>query len=607
MLRVVSGKFGQDVDIGKICTQKCSKRIRIWSKHQKELRAIKYTPISTDGVSIYNGSCKSFIRDYFNSHLIVNSINLIVLTSKEKFLILSEIVENEINLTVFEEVFTDVKNISYISNIEKQFNILKKYIIRKEKSIFKGNSFSNFFTNSHLYKIERKIRFKNGYDRIFALAYNGGYQEVFKLKEERKDRVIIALDFNSMYSSCMEGDFAEPKSLKYINLRDKQVSLDSLLNGLYRVKLIKPKDSLFFNNYHPFTYNICTKKFKFDLNGVGEIETLLFKNEVLFYSKYFEEVKLMECIISNKKIKHPLWPRAQREYKKRISYALNKDFNNERISKYNLLTMHSSSNTKQYIYRYFRNKEDILKHLELNYMVSFPYNLSNDEKILLLIKSDYFSLQKKGNGFLLKMINFSNNKAVYSLSAQVIANSRLKMIKTIEKLLGHNTVEICYANIDSIHISIKSENVVSFFKSFKGIISERLGDFKIQAISDRGYWFDVGRYWLFKDNNVNLYKNAIFNHKGSCSKFSRNRKIKIICENEKFKYVKSAYASIENAFTYHKRLQLNDDVDKIDCFRYRLEEIRDLDVAGETYNQEILNSRGIKISLFNKLATGEVL
>jgi hypothetical protein len=107
---------------------------------------------------------------------------------------------------------------------------------------------------------------------------------------------------------------------------------------------------------------------------------------------------------------------------------------------------------------------------------------------------------------------------------------------------------------------------------------------------------------------VVLFKNILFNHKGSNAKFTRNRKLKFLCKGESFSYVKSIYASIENAFSYHKKVQKDDDeIDKYDYSRYDFSEINDLDVAGDTYNKEILNSKKIKIDLYNKIATVEVL
>ena len=67
--------------------------------------------------------------------------------------------------------------------------------------------------------------------------------------------------------------------------------------------------------------------------------------------------------------------------------------------------------------------------------------------------------------------------------------------------------------------------------------------------------------------------------------------------------MKTVYASIENSFSYHKKVQLSNNVDRYDYDRYNFDEIVDLDVAGEAYNNEILNTKKFKIDLYNKIAT----
>jgi len=50
-------------------------------------------------------------------------------------------------------------------------------------------------------------------------------------------------------------------------------------------------------------------------------------------------------------------------------------------------------------------------------------------------------------------------------------------------------------------------------------------------------------------------------------------------------------------------MQTDNELDRCEYNRYEFSEINDLDVAGEAYNNEILNSKKLKIDLYNKIAT----
>lgn len=181
------------------------------------------------------------------------------------------------------------------------------------------------------------------------------------------------------------------------------------------------------------------------------------------------------------------------------------------------------------------------------------------------------------------------------------------MMQTIERLTSHGSAELCYANVDSLHISIRRENLDDFLSEQRGLINSGLGGLKIQATADKGYWFDVGRYWLFNDDGtVAMFKNRIFNHKGSSSAFSRNRRLSALRKAEMFSYVKKTYLSIENAFSYSKKVAPGPSLDTTKYLRYSFQEIKDLTVAGEAYGNEALSSKDLKISLFDKIATAEV-
>ena len=94
-----------------------------------------------------------------------------------------------------------------------------------------------------------------------------------------------------------------------------------------------------------------------------------------------------------------------------------------------------------------------------------------------------------------------------------MANTRIHLLELYEKI--HNSskeFELCYCNIDSLHISIPSDKEELFKDTIKDLISPtELGKLKIESITNRGIWFEPGRYWLFNDNKLVNFKNTIFN------------------------------------------------------------------------------------------------
>jgi len=598
---IVCGKFDNVInfDDQSISNQK----IRIGSINPNSLEKIKYIPIAVNSKSIIYNNKIYEVRAFFIQMDSEDLKNLIVLTQKEKEFILEELVDFDIDLKVFEFQYPIFTHIRYISNIHKNYEELKKLLIDIETLEIKGKSLAHHLSTKYLYKIERKLRYKNRLDHFFAFAYKGGYSEVFKLKEERKDRMVIALDYNSMFVDSMMDNFIDPKTLQYHKF-NKETKLKDLDNGLYRIILRNPKNT-FFKQFHPFKYIKMNQSFFFQLDENQSIEILLFKNEIEYYKRFFDEVEILEGFFSKKKIRHPLEKYARDTYKERVEYKKNNNILMANLSKFKLITIHSATNSKRFITLFFKTKKEIIKYLSINYMINFPSNISVDEQLSLIKDNIYFNFKKYKKGYKLKVVNYKSHDTIFSLSSQILANSRLKMIRTIEKFLLYKSVEICYINIDSIHISILKSEIDNFLLEHKHIISDKLGDLKIEAISERGYWFDVGRYWLFSKNNVDLHKNSLFNFKNNDIKFIRNRKIKFISkvEGSIFSFVKTAYVSLYSSFSYNKRVVLDENMDSSSFKRYNYSEINNLNVARDTYNNEIFKSKKIKINLYNRIAT----
>ena len=316
--KIVCGKFDNDIYIDLKYLGNTKEKIRIGSINPNSLKKPIYEPISTDGKVILYENKLYEVRDFLASYNKKTLNKIIVLTIKERDLILEALVDFKLDVKIFEITYPIYSHIKYISNIYKNYEELTKLLKEINLLNIEGKSLAHNLSTTYLYKIERKLRFKNRLDYFFAFAYKGGYSEVFKLKEERDDRVVLAFDFNSMYVDCMMGDFIEPKTIKYKKYKEK-INIDNLHNGLYRVILKNVKND-FFKKFHPFKYVNLNHSYYFKLEKNQNIEILLFKNEIEFYKNYFHEIEILEGFYSKQTISHPLKEDAKNIYKDRLKY-----------------------------------------------------------------------------------------------------------------------------------------------------------------------------------------------------------------------------------------------------------------------------------------------
>ena len=599
-MKITCGKYSKFIDLSEYSVDRKPKRIRIGSKNPNKLPPTQYLPISTNGeVIIYKDGTIDAIEFLKNFR---GNIRLIVLTERERELIIEQLLNFNLDVRVFERDFPIFTNIKYTSYLKNNLMLLTNLLDKVKSLDVKNGKISKSANTMYQFKVERKLRFKNDTDPFFAFGLHGGYQEVFKIREERKDRAIIAFDFNSMFPSCMEGSFAEPKSITYtyknINFSDSA----EIENGLYRVILKYPLNENI-KKYHPFRLNNVGESYHFNLGDEDEIETLLFKSEIEEYSKYFRETKIIEGLSSKRNIKHPLYNEALSLFKKRKHF---KEAGNKTMSNYYkllLVMLHSVTNPRKQKKINFKNLEELIIFARKKIVFDLDGVMDDRNILKLLIKHKRFSIDKKKDGYQLTLPFHAHHNSVISLSAQIVANSRVKVFQTINRFIRHSGVELCYINIDSLHISIPKCEVDAFLKKHRNILTDEIGNLKIQCIADKGFWFDVGRYWLYKDEQLIQYKNVNFNSPASKTPYKRFRRIKYVIKGELFKYVRAHNFLLENSFSYNKRLVGAKGLDYEDFERYDFNEISDFNVAGETYSIEILRSKQRKIKLFNKIAT----
>lgn len=595
---IVCGKLDNRTDLGPFTNLDAAK-IRLYVKRMAPDRQVASISISAGESGIWFDG-RLWESDAFFSMASTKGVRrLLVLTSKEYLQIVEDAAAHSMRVDVFEISFPVFSDIKYSSCPRTNHNVLTKHLRTLDQLGIRSDSLSRDLAHRYWRAAAKKLQFKNGYDRHFFFAYKDGYQEVFKLKEERPDRVIVALDFNSMYVDSMKGGFCEPKSIEYKDFRGEVGNPGDLASGIYRVRLLGARES-FLLDHHPFRYKRLGRSWYFQLHPGDNIETLLHKDELIYFSPFFERIELLEGLVSAETIEHPLLNKGLNLYAERMYHRRRGDRVRENLCKISMQHMHSASNQKRFSRKFFGDMKEVRDFLSTSFMMNLDA-IGLDEIAEFLTHHKYFGLTRTPQGYQLSYLDVSASSTVFSLSAQVVANARLKVVQTLERFLSHRSVELCYANIDSIHLSIHRDEVDAFLEQNQDIISDQLGALKVEAIGDQGYWFDVGRYWLKKDGEVVLFKNKGLNHKAAPDPFVSRRKVSKFIETPTFAHLHTYVTKIESAFNYHQRLEHRSSQESRFA-RFQYEEIKELHTANLTEAREQLSSMKTKVELFARIS-----
>jgi len=451
--------------------------------------------------------------------------------------------------------YKDIENLT----LEEQYKIILDLTSNiEDKFDSKYKSIQHQYSTYLRFKQNRQLHYKSSLDYNFFFSIKPGYSDVFKLLENRSNRSIYQLDVNSMHPYAMtKSNFSIPSKLQYYkktNLKD--IINKTIDNGIFNCQLtIKnnlTKNELSFIKYFPINSNDDNISIPINIHIKDEINILLHSNEICFYSKYFDII-VEDGVYSSKSITHPLKKWVNDNYEKRLkANGIEKDF-----YKFILVLSHSIILNKRMKTEYY-DANTINNHFkdEFQYIIN-DSNISNS----------YFNLSDvddniiKGNVY-----NINNSSNIYSLYSQVLANSRIHLLELYEKIhLTNSSFELCYCNIDSLHISIPNEKKEIFEEVLKPMISQtELGKLKIESIGDSGIWFEPGRYWIYKNEKLLSFKNTIFNDNNKNYK-STFKELKYIDSNgiyteryfslfKSLQYKKQIIKKNKNHYIYYKNL-----------------------------------------------------
>lgn len=347
-------------------------------------------------------------------------------------------------------------------------------------------------------KVYNAVRLKTELDARFYTAWHLPLQDSYLLEERRQDRRVIALDFNAMYPFCMQQEFPKPSKMRHV-VYGRDIALGEVLPaGLFRCTL-QGSSSNFIRKYNPFRAFFAGRHLRAALTEGLSVD--LHEFEVEFYQKHFSRVYIADAIISDQCISHPLARDAKRSFARRLHYLAHDNKALADREKF-LSTLLASATqrpgrSRQLFATPALAQNYLLERFGIVPSADDPANLS----ATWLQGRKGLIVSKTSEGVLCDTSDLSSGRACFVFNQRIVALGRIKVLKMMEKVAEiAPDVEVCYVNIDSIHFSIPAAYLTSTLNSLRPGVSDRMGDYKIEAVTRNGLWLEPGRYWLYSDD-----------------------------------------------------------------------------------------------------------
>ena len=201
----------------------------------------------------------------------------------------------------------------YLNDSVSNFQALKLTIHRFGRHFVYASEYCDEKWNT----ICNALRRKSMFDARFYTAWHLPIQDVHILEERRPERSVVAIDFNGMYLACMQQLFPKPSGLRLVRLERCLSKSEVLASGLYRCIINGPLTD-FIILYNPFRSFHSGRHLRARLDEPVEVDLNEF--EVEFYKRHFQSIYLVEAVISDKVVSHPLAKEVRRSFAKRRNY-----------------------------------------------------------------------------------------------------------------------------------------------------------------------------------------------------------------------------------------------------------------------------------------------
>ena len=291
-----------------------------------------------------------------------------------------------------------------------------------------------------------------------------------------------------------------------------------------------------------------------------------------------------EAIIFQKTVDHPLFKRGTKIYKNRQK-AKNK--NRQQLLKYRAACLHSTGSMTKPTHRVFSTPEEATTYIKDKFGVQLRENQSHIELLFKLASLPKFKIHADSGYIHLEHPDLESKNTIFSLPYIVTARARLKMLITIEKLLKAPSVEICYTNTDSIHLSVKESQLKDLLYSIEGGENSYLGHLRLEAIADNAIWLGIGQYWLFSEGKIENFKNSPINKKYENNPVKETTSY--LAYDQRKQNIIKLYSNGAKRSSINKKVELPTSKDFINLERYSWKNISSIDARYfSLINQEVL-------------------
>ena len=389
----------------------------------------------------------------------------------------------------------------FLNNSAANFRAAEATIRCFGKHLVSASSFCDEKWNT----ICNALRQRSVHDARFYTAWHLPIQEAHVLEEVRPDRSVIAIDFNGMYPSCMQQGFPKPSSLNLVRI-DRDLDTDEVLaTGLYRCILDGPITD-FIVRHNPFRSFYYGRHLRARLDEPVKIDLNEF--ELAFFRRHFRRIHLIEAVVSNETVVHPLAKEVQRAFARRSNY---RNQGNKALAdreKYLATLITSCASRPNRPRRTFATREAAIAEAHSFYGIDIPSDEPESSTDLWLDGRKGVVMQYVSGGFELKGPALQDGSACHLLGQRIVARGRIVLLEMMERILASTPdVLICYSNIDSVHFSVPTKYLEHTITWLEGEASEAMGSFKIEAVTEHGLWLEPGRYWLYSNTDVVKFRN----------------------------------------------------------------------------------------------------
>lgn len=399
-----------------------------------------------------------------------------------------------------EELYPWLPAVQFLNDSKASFRMIVQVVDRY------GLHFVNAaqFCDTKWTTICNALRTKKDLDSRFYAAWHAPIQDAFVLEERRPGRSVIAIDFNAMYPACMQESFPDPGALRHVNYGRDLGAHETVPIGLYRCVLHGPASELI-TKYNPFRSFFLGRHLKAALSEAIEVDLNEF--EVAFFRRHFQKVHLVDAVISDRSISHPLAREVRRASARRKHFRAQGNKTLADREKYLSTLMSACSQRPRRLRLTFNSRLDAEEYLRVNYGIASTTGEPSTA-------SEFWKRGRKGitmtenvKGVLVDAPDLLDGSACFMLNQRTVARSRIVLLGMMEKILAAAPdIEICYVNIDSIHFSVRDTDLQRLLRALRAESSDAMGSFKIEAVTRHGLWLEPGRYWLF-DNTVEKFRN----------------------------------------------------------------------------------------------------